>query len=339
MNNRFCRPARKIYRSWAVFLFGLVLAGAVERQIALCQAQEESALAKPLVLHREDVVIFTGGANTVAAQENAHLETLLTLGCSSGAAQFRSMAWEGDTVFEQRREMNFGSWPDQLRRVGATVIFAQFGQMEALQARTSVPQFIYAYEKLLNQFSTQTPRIILLSPTPFEKPAPPLPDLSLHNQDLRHYVEAIHQLALKRGCGFVDLFTPLLKPAGTGLPQTDDGVHLRASGHWSVARETSDQLGFRNNIRGLQANPATGALQPDSAERLRQLIQAKNRLWFDYWRPMNWAFLKGDRTEQPSSRDHRNPKIRWFPTEMEQFPKLIEAKEQQIARLAAEVMK
>ena len=35
---------------------------------------------------------------------------------------------------------------------------------------------------------------------------------------------------------------------------------------------------------------------------LRQLLIAKNRLWFDYWRPQNWAFLAGDRTAQPSSR-------------------------------------
>jgi len=55
----------------------------------------------------------------------------------------------------------------------------------------------------------------------------------------------------------------------------------------------------------------------------------KNQLWFDYWRPMNWAFLHGDRIEQPSSRDHRNPKIRWFPEELEKFWHLIEARERE----------
>jgi hypothetical protein len=51
---------------------------------------------------------------------------------------------------------------------------------------------------------------------------------------------------------------------------------------------------------------------------------------------MNWAFLHGDRTEQPSSRDHRDPKVRWFPAEMEKFLELIDAEEARISILAKE---
>jgi hypothetical protein len=66
-------------------------------------------------------------------------------------------------------------------------------------------------------------------------------------------------------------------------------------------------------------------------------VIAKNRLWFDYWRPQNWAFLGGDRTSVPSSRDHRDPKVRWFPAEMEKFVPLILAQESQIRQYAAGV--
>jgi len=66
-------------------------------------------------------------------------------------------------------------------------------------------------------------------------------------------------------------------------------------------------------------------------------IIAKNRLWFDYWRPQNWAFLAGDRTAQPSSRDHLDPSKRWFPPEREAFLPLIEAKEKEIDALAAQL--
>src|SRR5439155_3356784 len=104
---------------------------------------------------------------------------------------------------------------------------------------------------------------------------------------------------------------------------------------WLMAREIVSQLGFWPRAGPLEADLATGILKPNSAERLREMIQAKNRLWFNYWRPMNWAFLHGDRTEQPSSRDHRDPKIRWFPDEMEKFLPLIEAKEKEIARITA----
>src|SRR6266446_3256251 len=102
-----------------------------------------------------------------------------------------------------------------------------------------------------------------------------------------------------------------------------------------MAREIASQLGFLPLTAPIGGDLAAGTLMPDSAERLRQMIQAKNRLWFDYWRPMNWAFLHGDRTEQPSSRDHRDPKIRWFPEEMEKFRPLIEAKEKEIWSAAA----
>jgi hypothetical protein len=283
------------------------------------------------------VVVFTGGANTVAAQQNASLETLLTLAFVQRNARYRNLAWEGDTVFEQRREMNFGSWREQLKRVEATLIFSQFGQMESLQGKAALPKFIQAYEKLLDQLSNQTPRIVLISPMPFEKAKAPLPDLSLHNEDARLYVEAIRELARQRNYWFVDLFAPFRQPARKAPPLTHDGLQLTPDGHWAMAREITRQLGLGQVTKHIDADRADGMLKPDSAERLRQAIQAKNRLWFNYWRPMNWAFLHGDRIEQPSSRDYRDPKIRWFPAEMEKFMPLIEAKEKEIAGLAAAI--
>jgi hypothetical protein len=74
-------------------------------------------------------------------------------------------------------------------------------------------------------------------------------------------------------------------------------------------------------------------------EPLLAVIRAKNRLWFDYWRPQNWAFLAGDRTAQPSSRDHLDPSKRWFPPEREAFLPLIEAKEKEIDALAQKLAK
>src|SRR5439155_4945101 len=115
---------------------------------------------------------------------------------------------------------------------------------------------------------------------------------------------------------------------------TEDGLQFTPRGHALVARAFARQVGLDRpadaagepNDRGVWANAGY--------ERLRQAVVAKNRLWFNYWRPQNWAFLGGDRTEQPSSRDHRDPKVRWFPVEMEKFVPLIEAKEREITELA-----
>jgi hypothetical protein len=82
---------------------------------------------------------------------------------------------------------------------------------------------------------------------------------------------------------------------------------------------------------------AGGAWSNPQFEKLRATVVEKNQLWFNYWRPQNWAFLGGDRTSQPSSRDHRDPKVRWFPAEMEKFGPLIREKEGEMERLAAEL--
>jgi hypothetical protein len=281
------------------------------------------------VLEADDVVVFTGGANVVAAQENAYLESLLSLHFARVPLHFRNMGWEGDTVYEQRRDLNFGPWSQQFKKVEASVLFAQFGQMEALQGAASLPRFIAAYAKLLDEFARQTQRIVLVSPLPFERGASG-PDLAKHNEDVRLFAQAIRELARQRGYLFVDLLHLTKKPSQGRL--TSDGIYLTAQGQWEVARATANALGVENILRRLTPDP-NGEFKSVSLEHLRQAILAKNRLWFDYWRPMNWAFLRGDRTEQPSSHDHRNPKVRWFPEEMEKFLPLIETEERRIAEL------
>lgn len=295
---------------------------------------QEPARSEPLVLKRGDVVVFTGGEDVVASQENGYLEVLLQVSFSTEGIRFRNMGWEGDTVYEQRRDLNFGAWSNQLERVGASIVFAQFGQSESLQGREKLSHFVAAYEELLGTFETKTRRVVLLSPTPFEKMQLPQPDEAVRTEDLRLYVDAIRVLAKERGFQFVDLFTPLQKSADREPRLTRDGVHLSAYGHWLAARETARQLGQSLAVAKAKMDPMTGVLSPPDLERLRQTILKKNQLWFDHWRPMNWAFLHGDRVEQPSSHDHRNPKVRWFPQEMEKFLPLIAAQEREAEELA-----
>lgn len=85
----------------------------------------------------------------------------------------------------------------------------------------------------------------------------------------------------------------------------------------------------------MEANPPVAANDPE--RRLLSMIRAKNRLWYNFYRPQNWAFLAGDRTSQPSSRDHRDLNKRWFPEEMQQFLPLIKEHEQEIWTLARQL--
>jgi hypothetical protein len=284
------------------------------------------AAAEPLSLSSNDVVAFVGAGDVSAAQFSGHLESILTR--AAPGARFRNFGWEGDTVFAQPRDYNFPPLTNHLRNARATVIIVQFGRMEAFAPADERKQFSGAYESLLTNLLSISPRVILVTPIPFENPAAPLPDVTVRNEELKTISRYITRTATERNLPLVDLFS-VLQNAAESL--TEDGVQITPRGHALVAQAFARELSLP-----VPALSPTNTWTDPHLEELRQLIISKNRLWFDYWRPQNWAFLGGDRTEQPSSRDHRDPKIRWFPTEMKKFTTLIAEKERQITAHAAE---
>jgi hypothetical protein len=106
-----------------------------------------------------------------------------------------------------------------------------------------------------------------------------------------------------------------------------------------LALAAARQLGHAGVVERAGGADDAGRWAAAEMEALRQAVVEKNRLWFDYWRPMNWAFLGGNRTEQPSSRDPNNLEIRIFPAEMEKFVPLIERAEARVDELAKAVGK
>ena len=323
-------------------LFGTSLATAVLAGLTVClgAAALYGAESSPaptdhkFALAASDVVAFVGGADVAAAQQGGHFETLLMLHARGRNVRFRNFGWEGDTVFSQPREVGFPPVEQQLEAAKVTVIFLQYGRSEALDGATRAPEFTRAYASMIDRCQQRNARVVLIAPPPFEKAPAPLPDLSSHNGDLASYVNAIRELARTRHLPFVDSFSTLLQSADTGVSLTENGLQLSARGHALVATACARELGLTDLVTEGGAIDERGAWSNASFERVRQAIIGKNRLWFDYSRPQNWAFLGGDRITQPSSRDHRDPKIRWFPTEMQQFLPLIEAKETEIRQLA-----
>ena len=294
-------------------------------------------------LNDGDVVAFVGGTITVLSRKHGYLETLLTVACADKHVRFRNLAWEADTVFRQWRPEKFGDWDRQLVKSRSTVVFVQLGQSEVLQTGADVREFSAAYRRLLDQLQERSKRVVLLTPTQFESITPWGPHLAERNAALRVYVDEIRKIAGERDVPLVDLFTALMGPdavteTGRNVRRlTNNGFHLNRDGYWWVAREVARQLGIEEDVSEIQCDPTTGRLQPAPVEQLRQEIIAKNQLWFNYWRPMNWAFLHGYLTNRASSRDHIDRNIRWFPKEMEQFLPLIYEQEQQIRSLAAEM--
>jgi putative membrane-bound dehydrogenase-like protein len=234
----------------------------------------------------KEVVVFTGQENLVREQKAGELEATLAVSFAAKQPRFRSMAWEADTVYEQWRDLNFGSWAKQLETAGATTVIAQFGQMESLDGVGRLTEFSTAYHRLLDQFASRTRRLVLISPMPFEKPlGSHAPDLTRRNADVAAYANAVRAIAKQRGAVFVDLVTPLSGRPANAPRLTEDGIHLTEVGLREVAAFIAEQLGADANL--------SSSMKP-----LREAIVQKNQLWFDCWRPANWSFVYGDRVAQ-----------------------------------------
>ncbi|HAL73120.1 MAG TPA: hypothetical protein DCP71_15250, partial [Verrucomicrobiales bacterium] len=233
-----------------------------------------------------EILVMAGQTNLVREQKSGELEAAMTQGLAEKALRFRSMAWEGDTVYEQWRDLNFGDWKGQLQAVGAGTVIAQFGQVESFDGKARLAEFQSAYHRLLDQFSAVTPRLILIGPMPFEKTdAPHAPDLTLRNDDVALYANAVRDIAKQRGAIYVDLYTPLSERNSSAPRLTDNGLHLNEEGLKVVARLVAGQLGISTS-------------EADDLTKLKAAIVEKNRLWFDCWRPANWSFVYGDRVTQ-----------------------------------------
>ncbi len=250
------------------------------------------------LLRGNETIVLVGQENFVREQKAGELEAQLAFSFAEKAPRFRSMAWEADTVYEQWRDLNFGPWAGQIESAGATVVMAQFGQMEALDGVGRLAEFTAAYHRLLDQFATRTRRLVLISPMPFEKPlASHAPDLTQRNADVAAYANAVREIARQRGAVFVDLPAALAKRT-SGRRLTENGIHLTPDGLREVAAAITRSLGAEVS--------ASASFDP-----VRAAIVEKNRLWFDCWRPANWSFVYGDRmTQKFAQGDGKEPSLR-----------------------------
>ena len=230
-------------------------------------------------LGQDEVVVFIGQENLVREAKSGALESRLATAFADKNPTFRSMAWEADTVHEQWRDLNFGPWKGQLETAGATTLFVQFGQAEALQGQGGLAKFKADYHKLLDDLSRHTPRIVLLSPVGFMASSRP-PDLRSPERlaDLKAYAAAVAEIAQQRGLPFVNLTEAAKDHTSV------DGLHLSDAGLAAIGQECARALGLPEPLY--------------LSDGLRTAIVEKNRLWADCWRPANWSFVYGDRISQ-----------------------------------------
>ena len=282
-------------------------------------------------------IVIVGSTNAAESQRHGYLETLLTAGNPTQRLAIRNMAWPADTVYRQQRPRNFfgivkPSYGEADRRkpLPANIVFLWLGQAESLDGDAKLNDFARAYEQTIEQLSSRTSRLVLVTPVPFADPLGLGLDVEDRYAHLQQYAAAIRRLGQARKLPVVDLTAALL-----GQAATRDGVTLSQSGQWLAAKAIATQLGLNSSI----SIAPTGELFPVPAEELRQAVLQKNRLWQQFWLPTNWAFLYGNRQQTASSRNHLDKGFRWFPEEvqslvpqLEQMDSLIQEKARQVIR-------
>ncbi len=126
-----------------------------------------------------------------------------------------------------------------------------------------MPRFVKGLETLLDTFAPTKARVVLLSPPKQEKLAPPLPEPTENNKNLRLYADAIRDVAKRRGHRFVDLYELLGREPN---PLTQDGIHMTAWGYWRSAVLLERGLGLPDANSQYQAARVT-----KSADNPRQI--------------------------------------------------------------------
>ena len=63
----------------------------------------------------DDVVAIVGGEDSVVLRDDPVFERSILQQPGLSSVKFRNLAFEGDTVFEQFRDLNFPSWEDQMK--------------------------------------------------------------------------------------------------------------------------------------------------------------------------------------------------------------------------------
>ena len=274
-----------------------------------------------LDLRGNDRVILIGNTLAERQQYFNHFETALLAGHAGLDLSVRNLGWSGDTITLQPRPLNFGDAPAHLTRQKADVILAFFGANESFDGEAGVAQFEKDLEGYIEKhraarYNGQSPpRLALVSPIAHEKlPRLVHVDVDARNRELARYTEAMRRVASRLDVPFADVYTPTLAVmAEAKAPLTINGIHLNDDGDRILA-------GILLEALGLDASPVPAASKGFSS--VRALVQEKNRLFFQRFRPLNAEYVVGRRVDPFGSVN--------FPPEMKQLDSMIAAQERRI---------
>jgi lysophospholipase L1-like esterase/plastocyanin len=230
----------------------------------------------PLELKPGTRIALVGNSLFDRMRDDGQFEALLHQRFAKEQLIVRNLSWSADEVALRPRPDGFGDLNQHLTEHKADVILAAFGFNESFKGAQGVTEFETLLKAFLIELKSHhyngatAPVIVLVSPTPAEKPHEHL------NAQLTLYSEAMRKVAKAEGVGFADVFTDL-------TPKTQNGVHLNGEGYRTFAERLYTQL--------------TQETAPKLNEAVRAAVVEKEAKFFQYYRPLNYYYIKGGRAE------------------------------------------
>lgn len=264
----------------------ILVAGVLLADLGLIRSAFSADL---LELKDQDRVVLVGATFIEREGQFGHLETALTTAWPDRRLTFRNLGWSGDTVWAESRgifdpaQVGYQRMIELIKELKPTVIIFGYGQNESFAGDAGLDPFTRQFEKLCDDVKPTGARLAFLTPTRFERPIPPLPDISRRNTMLAKYAQAVRAVAEKLNAPVIDLFA--MDPSPTNL--TENGMHFGPSGYAYLAQVIQKQL---------KAGPT--AVKPELQAEVRQRIVEKNELFFHRWRPQNITYLTGFRKHE-----------------------------------------
>ena len=223
-----------------------------------------------------------------------------------------------------------------LENVKADVILACFGSNEHFRGEAGLKGFTEELQGLIDHTKQQkyngvyAPELVLVTPTAFQDLSDryDVPNGVNENKSLKLYSDAIVQLAKKNGLHYIDLFSPTKDKFKEAVEYTRDGALLNKKGYEYVAnilakkgfsapakknesvRETVFQAVVDKNwhwhnlykmpngihVEGRRYNPHGPANYPFEADKLGEMIKARDRAIHASLQNLKYDLEKADRS-------------------------------------------
>ncbi|MDB4703781.1 GDSL-type esterase/lipase family protein [Akkermansiaceae bacterium] len=279
--------------------------------------------AEPLRIRKGDSIVILGNTFAERMQLFGYFEVFLHTRFPDHNLRVRNMGWSADEVDQRIRPQGFPKLSAELKEHRADLLFLCFGFNESFQGATGLDHYKAElgnfFKKLQGQkFNGESaPRIVLVSPIPFEKLDKGSPNSDEGNRRIQLYSTASETVAQEHGVRFLDLFTPMLERASniSNRKITINGVHLSEYGDWAVSQLMARGLGlWRDDLSLPTATPRD--------EKFRRAVYEKNHYYFTWWHPPNASYIHGGRNKTRGAMHLAN--------EREQRKLLIEASEREL---------